>query len=57
VQTDEVDGISASDLTADDLARAASQFLRDVEPELIGRAVAPRKRVRQLDGRSKLVGR
>jgi hypothetical protein len=39
------------------MPRSPVLFLRDVEPELIGRAVAPGKRIRQLDRRSQLVGR
>jgi PAS domain S-box-containing protein len=39
------------------MLRSRVQCLRDVKPALIKRAVAPRKRIRQLNRRSKLVGR
>ena len=38
------------------MLRSLVQFLRDVAPELVGQAVSPRERMRQLDKRFKLVG-
>jgi mandelate racemase len=38
------------------MLRSLVQFLRDVAPELVGKAVSPRERMRQLDKRFKLVG-
>jgi mandelate racemase len=38
------------------MLRSLVQFLRDVAPELVGKAVSPRERIRQLDKRFKLVG-
>src|ERR1700747_1648042 len=36
--------------------RSLAQFTRDIAPELIGKAVSPRARMRQLEKRLKLVG-
>ena len=38
------------------MLRSLVQFLRDIAPELVGQAVAPRERMRQLAQRLKLVG-
>jgi mandelate racemase len=38
------------------MLRSLVQFLRDVESDLVGKAVAPRERMRQLDRRLKIVG-
>jgi mandelate racemase len=38
------------------MLRSLVQFLRDVAPELVGKAVTPRERMRPLDKRFKLVG-
>src|ERR1700732_1345270 len=36
--------------------RSLAQFLRDIAPELVGKSVSPRARMRQLERRLKLVG-
>jgi mandelate racemase len=36
--------------------RSLAQFVRDIAPELIGKAVSPRARMRQMEKRLKLVG-
>src|SRR5713101_7777825 len=36
--------------------RSLAQFVRDVAPELIGKSVSPRARMRQMEKRLKLVG-
>jgi hypothetical protein len=36
--------------------RSLAQFLRDIAPELVGKSVSPRARMRQLEKRLKLVG-
>src|SRR6201984_1796802 len=36
--------------------RSLAQFVRDIAPELIGKSVSPRARMRQLEKRLKLVG-
>src|SRR5260370_27259409 len=38
------------------MLRSLVQFLRDVAPDLVGKAVSPRERMRQLNKRFKLVG-
>ena len=38
------------------MLRSLVQFLRDVAPELVGKAVLPRERMRQLEKRLTLVG-
>ena len=36
--------------------RSLAQFVRDIAPELIGKSVSPRARIRQMEKRLKLVG-
>src|SRR5216684_1603836 len=38
------------------LLRSLAQFVRDIAPELIGKSVSPRARMRQMEKRLKLVG-
>ena len=38
------------------ILRSLAQFLRDIAPELVGKSVSPRARMRQLEKRLKLVG-
>ena len=36
--------------------RSLAQFVRDIAPELVGKSISPRARMRQLEKRLKLVG-
>ena len=39
------------------ILRSLTQFVRDIAPELLGKSVSPRARMRQMENRLKLVGR